>query len=270
MECLSYCIADQIDLNRLDVHMREKYPDFIVSRSRDVLKLKMQSFKPILIYVFNNGTVVSWGIQRYRIRPYLKQIKDFSVRPLAFEVHDEFSYSLGAKTEIGPHGYYDVDCLVIDREIDDEDIRLSLSYGFSQSVKLQYFETLQENLIDKFSPYISNLSNKGEMHLSRNAIRQIIGEILVAKSQMNLLSNFLYHPKFFWRHPSLEEYFTLLERYLHIQRRINAINHRLDTLNEIFDMFNSYLETRHSTSLELIIIALIAIEIIFGVINFHF
>jgi hypothetical protein len=92
----------------------------------------------------------------------------------------------------------------------------------------------------------------------------------VAKSEMNLINNFLYHPKFFWRHPSLEEFYTLLERYLHIPRRINAINHRLNTLNEIFDMFNSYLENRHSTSLELIIIALIAIEIIFGVLNFHF
>ncbi|HBB53227.1 MAG TPA: hypothetical protein DCZ80_04950, partial [Legionellales bacterium] len=138
------------------------------------------------------------------------------------------SYSLAEKTEITPHGYYDVDCLTIDKNIDAEDVRLSLSYGFSQSVKLQYFETLQESLIEKYTPFITNLSNKGEMYISRNSIRQIIGEILVAKSEMNLISNFLYHPKFFWRHPSLEEYYTLLERYLHIQRRINAINHRLD------------------------------------------
>jgi uncharacterized Rmd1/YagE family protein len=270
MECLSFCIADQIDLSRLDSHFKNNYPDFIITRSRDVVKLKIESKKPILIYVFKNGTVVSWGIQRYRIQPYLKQIVQFSLHPSSIQTHDEFSYSLGEKTQITPHGYYDVDCLVIDKDIDDDDVRLSLSYGFAQSVKLQYFETFQESLIEKYTPFIKNLSNKGEMYLSRNSIRQIIGEILVAKSEMNLVSNFLYHPKFFWRHPSLEEYYTLLERYLHIPRRINAINHRLDTLNEVFDMFNSYLENRHSTSLELIIIALIAIEIVFGVINFHF
>ena len=270
MECLSFCVADQIDLSRVDNHFKNNYPDFIISRSRDVVKLKIQSKKPILIYIFKNGTVVSWGIQRYRIKPYLNQIIKFSLHPLPIQVHDEFSYSLGDKTQITPHGYYDVDCLVIDKDIDDEDVRLSLSYGFAQSVKLQYFETFQESLIEKYTPFIKNLSNKGEMYLSRNSIRQIIGEILVAKSEMNLVSNFLYHPKFFWRHPSLEEYYTLLERYLHIPRRINAINHRLDTLNEVFDMFNSYLENRHSTSLELVIIALIAIEIIFGVLNFHF
>ena len=88
-----------------------------------------------------------------------------------------------------------VNMIVIDRDIDDEDVRLSLSYGFAQSVKLQYFETFQESLIEKYTPFIKNLSNKGEMYLSRNSIRQIIGEILVAKSEMNLVSNFLYHPR---------------------------------------------------------------------------
>ena len=270
MECLSFCVADHIDLNRLDNHFKSSYPDFGITRSRDVIKLKIDSVKPILIYIFKDGTVVSWGIQRYRIKPYLNQIVKFALHPLPFQVHDEFSYSLGETTKIAPHGYYDVDCLMIDKDIDDESVRLSLSYGFAQSVKLQYFETYQESLIEKYTPFIRNLSNNGEMYLSRNSIRQIIGEILVAKSEMNLINNFLYHPKFFWRHPSLEEFYTLLERYLHIPRRINAINHRLNTLNEIFDMFNSYLENRHSTSLELIIIALIAIEIIFGVLNFHF
>lgn len=270
MECLSFCIADQIDLTRLDAHFKQTYPNFISHRSRDVLKIKIESSRPILMHVFKDGTVVFWGLKRHRVKIYLEQILRFSQHPLPLQVHDEFSFSLGEKTQITPHGYYDVDCLIIDKSIDDEDVRLSLSYGFAQSVKLQYFETFQESLIEKYTPLIKRLSNKGQMNLSRNRIRQIIGEILVAKSEMNLVSNFLYHPKFFWRHPSLEEYYSMLERYLHIPRRIHAINHRLDTLNEVFDMFNGYLESRHSTSLELVIIALIAIEIIFGVVNFHF
>ena len=108
------------------------------------------------------------------------------------------------------------------------------------------------------------------MAVTRNQVRHVIGEILRAKSEMNLISNFLYHPKYFWQHPTLEEYYIMLERYLHIQRRVNAINHRLDTLNEIFDMFNGYLENRHSHSLEIIIIVLITFEIAFNVLNFHF
>lgn len=194
--------------------------------------------------------------------------KLYADKPVSFLVRDEFSYRISDKIAIEPHDYFDVDCISIDD--DSDDLKLSLSYGFSQSVKLQYFETKIDALIEKYNPLIQSLSHKGQMPISRNQIRQVIGEILGAKSEMNLISNFLYHPKYFWQHPTLEEYYTMLERYLHIPRRVNALNHRLDTINEIFDMFNGYLENRHSHSLEIIIIFLIAIEIIFGVLNIHF
>ncbi|MDP3706389.1 MAG: RMD1 family protein [Legionellaceae bacterium] len=270
MECLSYCIANKIDLTRLDSHYKTECVDFISIRSRDVLKLAPLDSNDILVFVFKNGTVVSWGVKRHQINAYLNTIKLYADKPIAFRVRDEFIFSPGDKTSIEPHDYFEVDCLTIDSDLDSEELRLSLSYGFSQSAKLQYFETILESLIDKYTPIIHSLSNKGEIAVSRNEIRKIVGEILGAKSEMNLISNFLYHPKYFWQHPTLEEYYIMLERYLHIQRRVSAINHRLDTLNEIFDMLNSYLENRHSHSLELIIIVLITLEILFAVLNFHF
>ncbi len=267
MECLSFCIANSIDLSRLDNHYKTSFTDYSTVKLRDILKITPKNY-PSTVFVFKNGTVVSWGIKRYEIDAYLSVIRQFAVKLVPFRVHDEFSYLLGDKVSIEPHDYFDVDCITID-SISDEVI-LSLSYGFSQSVKLQYFERVLEALIEKYTPLIHDLSSEGRMVVSRKQIRQAIGEILMAISEMNLISNFLYHPKYFWQHPTLEDNYIMLERYLHIQRRVSAINHRLDTLNEIFDMFNGYLESRHSHSLELIIIILIAIEIIFGVMNFHF
>jgi len=267
MECLSYCIANSIDLTRLDNHYKSTLAGYSSVKLRDLLKISHGNTGN-KIFVFKNGTVVSWGIKRHQINAYLGTIKQFAFKIIPFGVHDEFSYQYGTKTSIEPHDFFDVDCIRI--ETDSDDLKLSLSYGFSQSVKLQYFETIIEALIEKYTPLIHSLSAKGEMTVTRNQIRQIIGEILGAKSEMNLISNFLYHPKYFWQHPTLEEHYIMLERYLHIQRRVNAINHRLNTLNEIFDMFNGYLENRHAHSLEVIIIVLIAIEIIFGVLNFHF
>lgn len=270
MECLSYCIANSIDLSRVDHYYRTEVVGYNPVRSREVVKLSPTHNQNILVFVFKNGTVVSWGLKRYQIKAYLDVIINFSNKPVPFWVHDELSYSMGDKTAIEPHDYFDVDCLSLDLGIDNEELRLSLSYGFSQSVKLQYFETVLEMLIDRYNPLIQIISSKGDLGVSRRQIRQAIGEIISAKSEMNLISNFLYHPKYFWQHPTLEDHYIMLERYLHIQRRVTAINHRLDTLTEIFDMFNSYLEYQHAHRLEIIIIILIAIEIIFGVLNFHF
>lgn len=267
MECLSYCIANTIDLTRLDNYFKSSLQGYDVVKTRDVLKLAASDTSNYMLFIFKNGTVISWGLKRHHIAEYLQTIKLFADKPVSFLVRDEFSYQIGEKTSIEPHVFYDVDCVLL--EDDSDELKLSLSYGFSQSVKLQYFETIIEVLIEKYTPLLQRLSHKGKMPISRNQIRQVIGDILGAKSEMNLISNFLYHPKYFWQHPTMEEYFIMLERYLHIQRRVNAINHRLDTLNEIFEMFNSYLENRHAHSLEVIIIILIMIEIVVAALNIH-
>ena len=267
MECLSFCIANHIDLAKIDQHFKQAAGGYTSVKTRDVIKISPVNHEQQKIFIFKNGTVVSWGLKRHQIHRYLKDIKPLIDKPIAISIHDEFHYAPAEKTSIEPHDFFDVDCLTI--EDDSDELKLGLSYGFSQSVKLQYFETIIEGLIEKYNPMLQTLSQTGEMPISRNQMQRVIGEILGAKSEMNLISNFLYHPKFFWQHPTLEEDFIMLERYLHIQRRINAINHRLDTLNEIFEMFNGYLENRHSHHLEIIIIVLIAIEIIIGLMKFH-
>lgn len=267
MECLSYCIASSIDLFKLDSHFKKNRRSDSSTKSRDVLRLAFDFPEGSTLFVFKNGTVVSWGIKRHQIEYYLNIVRAFADKPVPFLVRDEFSYHLGDKTAIEPNDFFDVDCLSI--EEDSDELKLSLSYGFSQSVKLQYFETIIDALIEKYTPIMKQLSQTGAMPISRRQIRQIIGEILGDKGEMNLMSNFLYHPKYFWQHPTLEQHYTMLERYLHIERRVNTINHRLDTLSEIFDMFNGYLENRHSHNLEIIIIVLIAIEIIFAFFNIH-
>ena len=268
MECLSFCIAKTIDLTRVDAHFKSSSTLYTSVKTRDVIKLCPRNNKEHTIFIFKNGTVVSWGVKRYQINDYINTIKTLINKPVGILVHDEFHYQISDKTSIEPHDFFDVDILTMAEESDE--IKLSLSYGFSQSVKLQYFETIIDALIEKYHPMLQTLSAKGEMPISRTQIQQVIGEILGAKSEMNLISNFLYHPKYFWQHPTLEEHFIMLERYLHIQRRVNAINHRLDTLNEIFDMFNDYLQNRHSHNLEIIIIVLITLEVIIGILKFHF
>lgn len=266
MECLSFCVAKTLDLARIDSHYKNAPALYTSVKTIDVLKLNPHDNENHSIFVFKNGTVVTWGMKRYQANEYINTISKLTNKPVGILVHDEFCYQIGTKTSIEPHGYFDVDIMTLEENTDE--VKLSLAYGFSQSVKLQYFETIIEALIEKYNPMLRSLAVKGEMPISRKQIQQVIGEILGAKSEMNLISNFLYHPKYFWQHPTLEEHFIMLERYLHIQRRVNTINHRLDTLNEIFDMFNNYLQNKHGHNLEIIIIVLIAIEVIVGVIKF--
>lgn len=266
MECHCYCVAKQINLSQLERLLRSE-SQFSVNRHWQVLEVHIPDHFGFC-YVFSNGTLVSWNLKRYQMEQYIKYVMSCASGLLKRTLYDGYFYEIGDKTMIFPHHYFNLDCLML--ESDDTDLKLSLSYGFSQSMKLKFFEDRMDKLIETNAVYINQLSSGGKIQLSRAGMRRIVGEILAVKGDLNVTSNFSYQPKFFWQHPNLESYFSLLERYLDIAKRKEAMNQQLDVLNEIFNMFTTYLEEKHAHKLEIIIIVLIAIEIAFNVLNLHF
>jgi len=266
MECLSYCIGDKIDLQKLEKKVRDT--EFLsVARQSQVLILTAKKQKQSC-FVFSSGAIVTWGVKRFQMRPYLVLVDDCINSPLNKPVIDGYSYRYGKKTRIYPHNYFSVDCFVLEEE--DIELKLSLSYGLAQSIKLQYYQAQLEARINRYLPLTTDLAHKGKIFSRRREIQKIIGDILTFKAQLNLVSDFLYQPKFFWQHPNLEQYYIKIQNYMDIPERTSILNDKLNMLNEIFVMFNSYLETKHEYRLEIIIIALIAIEIVFNVLNLHF
>lgn len=267
MECLSFCLGAQIDLQKLEQQIAAA-PQFQSERFWGGTKLVNSEQPHHVCFIFANGTLITWQVKRFQCQEYIHFLAPTIHQRLDSPIYDEFSYKMATETSIKPHHYYDIDVLTIDD--DSDNVKLSLSYGLSQSVKLQYFEQRLETLIDRYTPLTIELKSKGRLQIPRQKIRKIIGEIIEGKCQINLTSNFLYQPKFFWQHPTLEHYYHLIARYLDIAERTTNMNHRLDTLTEIFEMFNGYLENRHSHHLEIIIIVLIMLEIVFGILNLHF
>lgn len=266
MECLSYCLAERIDLQTLERNVKAIDPVRSVRQSQ-VLML-FHEFKKGLCLFFANGTMVTWGFKRHDLRPFLTLVESALANKLDKPLFDGFSYYFSDKTSFKPHDYFNVDCVTLKN--DDSELMLSLSYGFSQSIKLKYYEEKLEQLIHQYAPLTKKLIETGHLKTSRSRIQKIIGEIVMVKTEINLVSDLLYQPKFFWQHPNLEEDYLALQKYMDIQRRTSTLNEKINTLNEIFIMFNSYLETKHEWRLEIIIIVLIAVEIVFNVLNLHF
>ena len=95
----------------------------------------------------------------------------------------------------------------------------------------------------------------------------MIGEIFIAKSSINLNSEYLDTPEFFWRHPNLEQYYVLTKNYLDLPGRVSALNQKLDVLQDLLDILNSQVQHRHSSILEMTVIILILIEIAISLVH---
>ena len=96
---------------------------------------------------------------------------------------------------------------------------------------------------------------------------QKTGEILSLRHLLNLSSDLLDTPDFYWDREDLESLFLATCSHLAVAKRTKVVNEKLNHCLEVMDMIDNHLSHEHSSRLEWIIIVLIAIEIVFEVIH---
>jgi uncharacterized Rmd1/YagE family protein len=176
---------------------------------------------------------------------------------------DRFIYYLGKQTRLFPHQRFNVDVITLESdESDNVQIKLAISYGLAQSIKLESYEESVNKTVLANSHFPRELARFGKISLSRTEISKRIGEIFLTRSSVNLSSEYLDVPEYFWRYSNLESYYEMTEKFLDIPKRVAALNHKLDVAHEILEMLNSQLQHRYSGILEFVIILLIFIEIV--------
>lgn len=264
LRCVAFCTAGSYDITGLANFFKRK--GYFTRLSRDVLQVSNLK-RPGDIFFFNHGCMVAWGFKKSFEEKLLANIKDFSIQPLSMIEVDHFSYHYGEEFSIDTHERLRLDIITLDS--DDPQIKLAISYGLAQSVKLEAFEEAIQDAVRKNNNLPEEIAMYGVISLSRRAIFKRIGEIFLARSSINLSSEYLDVPEFFWRNPSLESFYITTMKFLDIPSRVQALNQKLDVLQELLHILNGQVQHRHSSLLESIIILLIAVEIIISLFQFH-
>jgi len=265
MRCVAYCIAERLDLVTIQEFFKKQGYDNRLYRG--VLYVSPTSNRAELFF-FKSGCFVTWGMFRKEEKILLTALKKFTAGPFTPIETDYFSYHYGEKTELSSHRRFNAD--VIELENDDVQIKLAISYGLAQSVKLEYYEESVQKTIQKNTSLPLELAQFGKISLSGKSILKRIGEIYLERSLVNLSSEYLDIPEYFWQSAHLESYYAMTEKFLDISRRVNSLNQQLNVLHELLDVLNSQLQHKHSNMLEIIIILLIFFEIVLNLIALHF
>ena len=143
--------------------------------------------------------------------------------------------------------------------------KLAVSFALAQSVKLGVFERTVEQTIQETRSIPERMALDGKIRLQRTSITKRIGQLFVDRASINLHSDILDHPDFFWEDDEWLPLYLRAAKYLEIDRRAEVLNKRLDIIKELFDMLASELHNSHSNKLEWIIIILIVLEVVFQV-----
>jgi uncharacterized Rmd1/YagE family protein len=256
MRCVSFCTAESYKLPQIATFLKSQ--GYNVKQYRKLLHIN-HPYQTGDIFVFTFGCLVLWGLKRKTEAELLELIKPYAVNPLTTIEHDRFVARYGDNTEIITHDTFNADIITL--ESDNAQIKLAISFGLAQSIQLESYESAIQKTIDENAYLPQQLAQQGTIPLSQKKISKRLGKIFLARSSINLNSDYLEDPEYFWEHPSIETYYTMSKRFLDIPRRVSALNQKLNILHELFEILTSQRQHRHSNILEVTIILLIAIEI---------
>ncbi len=265
MECTSYCAGRLYDLPLISEFLtkiscvHKIYGDDVLHIELDHLGFIAGDKQGGDVFVFSYGCVILWGLEQSAEEKFLEKISLFLRDPLSEYITDRCYYVVGSQNET----YVDEENDTIMLESADAQIKLSFSYGFSQSVKLSAFENSVERTIHENNKIPEELVRTGKISLSRRELARKIGILFVERNFINLNSDILDTPDFFWRRPKYEPYYIMSMDFLDIKQRIEILNTRLDIIHELYEILSTKLHHIHSTRVELTIVALIFIEVVF-------
>lgn len=259
--CISFCTADAYDMDCLNTILKKKN---LISKSYDNVIHLEDLTTHSHAFIFHYGCVVFWGFNKDNMTDIINLIKDCAIDPLPHNTSDEcrFHYSEGGETLINE----EEDLVILESE--DPLILLAISYALSQSVKLKTFENSTFSAIQRSKDLPNELSRTGSIRLSRRKLSRIIGSLFEERHSINLHTDLLDTPEFFWKRPKYESYYKEAAEYMDITTRTMILNQRLTVLHELYDMLSDEMKHRHSSRLEWIIILLIAIEIIMSALHY--
>jgi len=256
MRCVSFCLAEGYRLPNIAVFFRSQ--GYEVKQYRKVVHISKENIEQH-IFIFSYGCVVIWNMKHRDEKILLNKLQSFSINSSNTTKTSKFIYRYGDHVEIMTHERFNLDIIIL--ESDSYQLKLAISYGLAQSVQLELFESEIQNTIDQNSYYPKQLAKNGNISLSRKEISQRLGQLFLARSSINLNSEYLAIPEYFWENPNFENYYNMSKKFLDIQRRVSTLNRKLDILHELFGMLTTQLQYRHSNILEWIIIILIFVEI---------
>lgn len=100
-------------------------------------------------------------------------------------------------------------------------------------------------------------------HCSSMPPPQLIGEVFIQKSEVNLLSTVLDTPEFFWGETDrLEALYDSVVEYLEFDERVEVLNQRFRVLQEMLELARVQHNVAHTAQLDWIVIWLILVDIV--------
>ncbi|KAI5785937.1 hypothetical protein EDC01DRAFT_662143 [Geopyxis carbonaria] len=217
------------------------------------------------MFVFSYGVVVFWNLTERQEKDILADLtfagdkrEQLIVGPMTEEdfESEEFHFEYSSKTR-SPRIYNDM----ITIRSGDIMIKLAISHAIAQSTKLCRFEERMNITMAGVEHIPKKLALTGQLGMKREEVIKMSGRLFRLRVDVNLSSNVLDVPEFFWSEPALHPLYIAVREYLEIQPRVMVLNSRCGVFLDLAEILTDSIADSNMSRITWIIIALIVLSI---------
>jgi required for meiotic nuclear division protein 1 len=204
---------------------------------------------------FNYGVIVFSGYTEEEMKWGIKTVFNFQKNPLASWLRDEFQIRAGDGREV----LFEFNEVVLGR-LDEKVIRIAM-LNLAQSVALDYYHDVGENLLTEVKGFANELERTGKLKISRKNMMRFLGKAL--NTQNDIAENIYIFdaPDQVWDDEHLDKLHQGLMKHFDLRIRFSEIEYTLRIIEDNLTVFREIIHQRESNILEYIIIILILVEV---------
>lgn len=213
------------------------------------------------IFVFEFGAVVFWGFSVGEELEMLNLIRQFVSTKLSIQESLAICDDDCALVLVSPDSEIAIvsDILYLPENTVTKQ-RLAMSFALGQSVILSLFESQVEIKIPQYNHIPITLATVGRIKdMTLSDVGRLIGELFVIRHNLNLHTDILDTPDYFWDVDNCITEYQNIWKYLEMDIRVEVLNKRLDMIKELLDLLQFHVERSEMNGLEWIIIILIVV-----------
>lgn len=278
MQCIAFATADQYHLPTL-CHDLISHGFHEIDLPRDASNVLVISTdmtaKPddnALMFFFREGSVVFWNVEEKTMKKVLRSLERHEIQPyevaLVHWENEEINYTVREGNTRLERGNF-----ILSDEVEEDGAvleKFAFSNALCLSVKLAIWEVSLDNFVESIQSIPETLKSGQRVKLSSAEVMQKIGELFTLRHCINLRSDLLLTPDFYWDRENLEKLYDKTCQFLSINRRVNVVNQKLEHCTQLTDLMRSHLSEKHSFRLEWMIVILITIEVMFELVKLIF
>lgn len=212
------------------------------------------------LYVFDYGVVVFANYDPVSKSEFIQFIKNYATKIVDLDLSEEYKIN----TDANLNKVLVKNDFVTVPQIDSSLLRIVM-LNIGQSVALEYYEVLTDELITSSKHYILELEHHGKLSISKINLLKYIGKVLNVKNSIVDNLYILDDPNLVWDNEELNLLNKQLKVNFDINTRFKDLDYRLQIVENNLTLFTDVLNVRESSRLEWIVIILIAIEIIIAI-----